>query len=129
MIISKENTAVFECKVMIKAPLDRAEARLQECGELEFFPRKEWTLVEDPSGTQLFGWEVSSWVELAGDTELIYAYYDEDLSAEFLHIKDGVCLRAYLEYSGEVDTDEGADPETAVSGWTGVAGYLDKHMI
>nr|WP_300834634.1 hypothetical protein [uncultured Acetatifactor sp.] len=28
----------------------------------------------------------------------------------------GVCLRAYTQYDGEVDIDEGEDPEAAVSG-------------
>lgn len=73
--------------------------------------------------------DVSSWLDLAGQEELIYAYYDEDLNAEFVHIKDGVCVRAYLEYEGEVDTDEGEDPETAISKWSDVAGYMDEHMV
>ena len=41
----------------------------------------------------------------------------------------GVCLRAYTQYDGEVDTDEGEDPEAAVSGWSDVADYMDEHMI
>nr|WP_300659388.1 hypothetical protein [uncultured Acetatifactor sp.] len=41
----------------------------------------------------------------------------------------GVCLRAYTQYDGEVDIDEGEDPEAAVSGWSDVADYMDEHMI
>ena len=41
----------------------------------------------------------------------------------------GVCLRAYTQYDGEVDTDEGEDPEAAVSRWSDVADYMDEHMI
>ena len=38
---------------------------------MEFEKRGEWVLAEDFSGTQLFGWEISDWVELAGGDELI----------------------------------------------------------
>ena len=41
----------------------------------------------------------------------------------------GVCLRAYTQYDGEVDIDEGEDPEAAVSRWSDVADYMDEHMI
>lgn len=50
------------------------------------------------------------------------------MNAEFIHIKDGVCLRAYTQYDGEVDTDEGQDPDTSVTGWSDVADYIDEHM-
>ena len=91
-----------DCKVMIKAPMKEAKARFSDYEDMEFERRGDWTLVEDYSGTQLFGWKVSSWVELAGQDELIYAYYDEDMNAEFVHVKDGVCLRAYMQYDGGV---------------------------
>lgn len=117
------------CKVMVKASISKVKAQFQEYGDMEFSKRENWTLVEDFSGTQLFGWDVSSWVELARDDELIYAYYDEDMNAEFIHIKDGVCVRAYQEYDNEVDTDEGEDPETSISKWCDVANYIDKHMV
>ena len=68
-------------------------------------------------------------MELAGDDELIYAYYDEDMKAEFVHVRDGVCLRAYRQYEGEVDTNKGEDPETSISGWSDVADYIDEHMV
>ena len=118
-----------ECKVMIKAPLQKVKKRFSEYEDMGFEKRGDWILAEDFSRTQLFGWKVSAWIELAGDDELIYAYYDEDMNAEFVHIKDGVCLRAYQEYDGEVDTDKGEDLETFVSGWSDVADYIDEHMI
>lgn len=118
-----------DCKVMIKAAMKTVKARFSEYEDMEFEKRGDWTLAEDFSGTQLFGWEVSDWVELAGQDELVYAYYDEDMNAEFIHIRDGVCLRAYQQYDGEVDTDEGEDPEASVSGWSDVADYIDKHMV
>lgn len=86
--------------------LKKVKDRFSEYEDMEFEKRGEWVLAEDFSGTQLFGWEISDWVELAGGDELIYAYYDEDMNAEFVHIRGGVCLRAYTQYDGEVDTDE-----------------------
>ena len=119
-----------ECKVMIKSTLKKVKARFREYenDDIEFSTREDWTLAQDFSGTQLFGWEVSSWVELAGNDELIYAYYDENMNAEFVHIKNGICLRVYQEYDGEVDTDEGDDPEISISEWSDVADYIDDHM-
>ena len=119
-----------DCRVMIKASFEEVKARFREYenDDIEFSTREDWTLAQDFSGTQLFGWEVSSWVELAGNDELIYAYYDENMNAEFVHIKNGICLRVYQEYDGEVDTDEGDDPESSISEWSDVADYIDDHM-
>lgn len=119
-----------DCRVMIKVSFEEVKARFREYEneEIEFSTREDWTLAQDFSGTQLFGWEVSSWVELAGNDELIYAYYDENMNAEFVHIKNGICLRVYQEYDGEVDTDEGDDPEISISEWSDVADYIDDHM-
>ena len=117
-----------DCKVMIKAPLEKVKALFQEYEDMEFSKKEDWTLAQDCSGTQLFGWEVSSWVELAGDNELIYAYYDENMNAEFIHVKGSICLRAYQEYDGEIDTDEGDDPDISISEWSDVADYIDEHM-
>ena len=78
---------------------------------------------------KMIGWGLSDWVELAGEDELIYAYYDEDMNAEFIHVRDGVCLRAYTQYDDEVDTDEGEDAETSAREWSDVGDYMDKHMV
>ena len=118
-----------ECKVMIKASIKKVKARFREYEDMEFEKRGDWILAEDFSGTQLFGWKISDWVELAGDDELIYAYYDEDMKAEFIHVRDGICLRAYTQYDGEVDTDEGEDTETSVREWFDVGNYMDKYMV
>ena len=119
---------MFACKVMIKAPLEAVKARVEGYEDMEFSQKGDWVLAEDFSGTQLFGWEVSAWLELAGEDELIYAYYDEDMNAEFIHVKDGICLRAYTQYDGEVDTDKGDDPDTSIKDWSDVADYIDEHM-
>ena len=50
------------------------------------------------------------------------------MNAEFIHVKDGICLRAYTQYDGEVDTDKGDDPDTSIKDWSDVADYIDEHM-
>ena len=114
---------------MIKAPLEQAKARFEGYEDMEFFQKGDWVLAEDFSGTRLFGWEVSTWLELAGKDELIYAYYDENMNAEFVFIQNGLCMRAYQEYDGEVDTDQGEDLDVSISGWSDVAEYMDEHMV
>ncbi len=120
---------MFACKVIIKGPLESVKARFEGYGDMEFSQKGDWVLAEDFSGTQLFGWEVSTWLELAGKDELIYAYYDENMNAEFVFIQNGLCMRAYQEYDGEVDTDQGEDLDVSISGWSDVAEYMDEHMV
>ena len=120
---------MFACKVMIKVTLESVKARFEGYGDMEFSQKGDWVLAEDFSGTQLFGWEVSTWLELAGKDELIYAYYDENMNAEFVFIQNGLCMRAYQEYDGEVDTDQGEDLDVSISGWSDVAEYMDEHMV
>ena len=107
---SEGTDIMSDCKVMIKAPMKEAKARFSDYEDMEFERRGDWTLVEDYSGTQLFGWK------------------DEDMNAEFVHVKDGVCLRAYMQYDGEVNTDEGDDPDTSIKDWSDVADYIDEYM-
>ena len=120
---------MFACKVMIKGPLESVKARFEGYGDMEFSQKGDWVLAEDFSGTQLFGWEGSAWLKLAGEDELIYAYYDEDMNAEFVFVENGLCMRAYQEYNGEVDTDEGEDPDISVSDWSDVADFIDEYMV
>lgn len=120
---------MFACKVMIKGPLESVKARFEGYGDMEFSQKGDWVLAEDFSGTQLFGWEVSTWLELAGKDELIYAYYDENMNAEFVFLQNGLCMRAYQEYDGEVDTDQGEDLDVSISGWSDVTEYMDEHMV
>lgn len=117
-------------KIMIKAPANEVENMLSEYEDIEIFEskRKNWTLAEDYTYLQFVGWEVSSWIELANGHELIYAYYDENMNAEFIHIKGGVCVRAYQEYDGEKDIDEGDDPEISISDSSDVDIYIYNNM-
>ncbi|MDE7224987.1 MAG: hypothetical protein K2O34_14565 [Acetatifactor sp.] len=97
-------------------------------GEVYIKEEDDSVSFEDMSENEFFGWGTSSWITLAGDNELIYGYYSEDsCSAEFVHIRDGECIRDYRVYESEVDTDEGAAPP--FDGWTDVAEYVDKNLL
>ena len=84
---------------------------------------------DDLDETVFFDCGTDFWIKLAGDKELIYGYYSEDLgSAEFIHIKDGACIREYMECDfGEVITDEGDDP--VFGSWVDVATYVDSKLF
>ena len=118
------------CKIMIKAPINDVKNRFKEFNDIEILEskRKNWTLIEDDNYVQFVGWEVSSWIEFAEDLELIFAYYDEDMSAEFIHIKNGICIRAYQKYEGELDINEGNDLDISISDVNDIADYIDNNM-
>ena len=84
---------------------------------------------EDTSESYFFGWDTESWIRLAGGKELIFGHYEEDNgNAEFIHIKDNVCIREYRTYDfGEDETSEGDEPE--FSSWVDVATYTDKNLF
>lgn len=97
-------------------------------GTVYLLEREDSTAFEDMSETEFFGWSADSWIELAGGKELLYGHYnDSALEAEFVHIKDGKCIREYGEYDGEIDTNEGDEPE--FESWVDVASYVDKKML
>lgn len=85
-------------------------------------------LFEDMSEEVFFGWETSEWIKVADNKELIYGYYDDDnCCAEFVHIKNGKCIREYREYDDGIDTDEGNVPK--FMSWIDVASYVDEEML
>ena len=49
-----------ECKVMIKAPKKEVKVRFSDYEDMEFEKQRDWTLAEDYSGTQFFGWGTSA---------------------------------------------------------------------
>ena len=83
---------------------------------------------EDMSNYNFEYWETESWLELAEDREIIYGYFsDDELSAEFIHIKEGKCIREFREYfdDKESNVDIGTLPE--FNSWVDVASYVE-HM-
>ncbi len=97
-------------------------------GEICLSVKNKGVCFEDLSQTEFFGWDTNSWIELSQGNELLYGYYDDDnLEAEFVHIKQGKCIREYREYGGEVETDEGDTPE--FEHCMDVAKFVDEEML
>lgn len=83
---------------------------------------------EDTAEEVFFAWETSDWIDLAEGRELIYGYYSEDsLSAEYVHVKGGACVREFREYDGAIEANEGETPE--FEGWVDIAAYIDEHLL
>lgn len=83
---------------------------------------------EDCSNYNFVYWDTESWLAFARDREIIYGHFsDDELSAEFLHIKDGKCIREFREYFDDEDcnVDIGTLPKFA--SWIDVANYVE-HM-
>ena len=71
--------------------------------------------------------ETEEWLNIAQGRELIYGYFtDDDLSAEFIHIKNGECIREFREYSEyeEDNVDLGTLPK--FDSWVDVASYVER---
>lgn len=81
---------------------------------------------EDFSDYNFVYWDIESWLQLAEDREIIYGYFsDDDLSAEFIHIKGGKCIREFREYFDDADSniDMGTLPQ--FDSWVDVASYVE----
>ncbi len=91
--------------------------------------RADETAFEDMSEEEFFGWDINSWIKVAGEKELVYGHYNDSMmEAEFVHIKDGECVRECRVYDGEIDTDEGENI-IGLESWIDVASYVDAHML
>ncbi len=91
--------------------------------------RIDETAFEDMSEEEFFGWDVQSWITVACGKELIYGYYNDSMrEAEFIHIKDGECIREFRVYDGETATDEGEN-NIDFESWIDIASYVDSHML
>ena len=117
------------CRILVKASVQEAEDMFSEYEvDISDSEREGWALIEDYTYSQFASWEVSDWIELAGDCELVYAYYEDNQNAEFVHIKDGLCVRVYQECNGEIDTDDGEDPEVSISDAADIDIYIYNEM-
>ncbi len=86
------------------------------------------TAFEDLSESVFFGWSTEEWKALAGENELLYGSYSEDtIEAEFIHIRDGACVREYREYDGEIEADTGEAP--VFEDWADVCAYIDENLL
>lgn len=99
------------------------------CGDVYLTAYEDCASFEDTSEADFFGWTNETWIKLAAGKELIYGHYEEDTgNAEFIHIKDNVCIREFRSYDFESDvTNEGDDP--VLNCWTDVAAFTDKNLF
>ena len=82
---------------------------------------------EDFSNFYFVGWDTETWLNIAQGRVLIYGYFsDDDLSAEFIHFKNGECIREFREYSDyeEDNIDLGISPK--FDSWVDVASYVER---
>ncbi len=94
-----------------------------------FSESEDFYRFEDFANSYFTYWDTETWIDLAKEHEMIYGYYSEDdLSAEFIHIKNSKCIREYREYFDEEDSnvDQGDSPE--FDSWVDVARYVDENM-
>ncbi len=81
---------------------------------------------EDFSDYQFTYWDTKSWLELAQDRELIYGHFsDDELSAEFIHIKNGQCIREFREYFDDEDSNVNTGTLPEFNSWVDVASYVE----
>ena len=92
---------------------------IKQCGNTISF--------EDMSENEFFEWETSAWITLADNKELVCGFYSDDDNAEFIHIKDGSCIRDYRMYDFTLDTDEGDTPE--FEDWADVCDFIDDNLL
>ena len=133
--------SVFVVKAKIKNPMEWYSKKMKcdsdwevdeqlksyHLGPVYMKQHDDTTSFEDLSESEFFGWETSAWIELADSKELIYGSYDEIGNAEFIHIKNDVCVREYRMYDFELDTDEGDTPE--FDGWADVWEFIDDNLL
>lgn len=97
-------------------------------GDIYISVKDEMVSVEDMSELTFLDWDTEAWINLAEGRELMYGYYSEEqLEAEFVHVKDGRCIRNYREYAGEIEADEGDEPH--FENWVDVSMYVDEKML
>ena len=83
---------------------------------------------DDRSNYNYVYWDTEAWLDFAQDREVIYGHFsDDELSAEFLHIKDGKCIREFREYFDDEDSNVDIGTLPKFNSWVDVASYVE-HM-
>jgi len=83
---------------------------------------------DDYSNYHFVFWDTESWIEFAQDREIIYGHFsDDELSAEFLHIKGGKCIREFREYFDDEGSNVNVGALPKFDSWVDVASYVE-HM-
>ena len=97
---------------------------------LFIFEKNGWTVFDDLAGS-LSSQPADSWVELAGQDELVFAGYNDSIGyGELIVIRDGQVLREFLACKDEpeVNVDRGrleTETATPIKSWIDVASFVD----
>jgi len=88
-----------------------------------------WTLKEEHS----LVYRIKAWTKLANGRSVNYAYYDEDLNAELIVIKNGALIREFSLHEDEPDANVnfGAveyEEHSPIEDWNDVVTFLEKEF-
>lgn len=96
----------------------------------QFSETEEYYVFEDINEELFMFTETENWIKIAGANHLIFGYYSEDsLSAEFVEIVNGKCIREYREYYDEEEDNVDIGDEPAFESWIDVASYVDSKLL
>ncbi|MEX3745591.1 hypothetical protein [Lysinibacillus xylanilyticus] len=92
-----------------------------------------WTYFVDLEGEAFFGLTNESWMELAMDNSVTYAYYDEDFNAELIVIECGKLIREFSLYEDEPDANVNFgtfeyEKSSPIEDWNDVATFLETEL-
>ncbi len=92
-----------------------------------------WTHFIDLEGQTFFGLSNESWMELAKDSSVTYAYYDEDFNAELIVIEKGRLIREFSLYEDEPDANVNFgvfeyEKSSPIEAWNDVATFLEEEL-
>lgn len=133
--------SIFIVKTKIKNPMEwycqkmhcnsnwifDEQLKLYHLESVYFKQSDDMIIFEDMSENKFFGLKTSIWITLAENKELIYGSYNEDGNAEFVHIKDGICVRDYRVYDFEIDTDKGDAP--SFEDYNDVGSFIEDNLL
>ncbi|PAQ12642.1 hypothetical protein CD798_18010 [Bacillaceae bacterium SAOS 7] len=93
-----------------------------------------WTYFVDFEGEAFFGLSNETWMKLAKDGSVTYAYYDEDFNAEMIVIENGTLIREFSLYEDERDANVNVgvleyEENSPIKDWNDVAIFLEKELM
>ncbi|MGA3602041.1 hypothetical protein [Lysinibacillus agricola] len=128
------------CCLKMNLPLEDAKKRYcdwidEEIDQSVHIEEREdgWTYFVDLEGEAFFGLTNESWLELAMDNSVTYAYYDEDFNAELIVIENGKLIREFSLYEDEPDANVNFgtfeyEKNSPIEVWNDVATFLETEL-
>ncbi|MGE7954134.1 hypothetical protein [Lysinibacillus xylanilyticus] len=128
------------CCFKMNLPLEDAKKRYcdwidEEIDKIIHISEDEdgWTYFVDLEDEAFFGLTNESWLELAMDHSVTYAYYDEDFNAELIVIECGKLIREFSLYEDEPDANVNFgtfeyEKSSPIEDWNDVATFLETEL-